>query len=300
MASADVKRGSWWPDYREWLGERAGQLKPAATALGSRKHRASARAPGSYVPPAEGSVTAASGDRAGFEHADRFVFGAEPVRKRWMGRPLAETRGWLELARLLADPSCTASACRAQRSSRRAHAGFPRRRSDACCHRGMAAADWLRPRLCGVLARCRLSDRTLDRLERRVEVVWRYYGRRVGLIGHKPWRPLRAALAAHRPDRVSHAISMGADLRGLLGASAPTLFAVRRRAARSPRHCTSGQRNMPHRSSVQPRLRRAVPVRAGPPHEHLVTGRRRGPLTMSGDSARRLRRGDRQPHRPRL
>ena len=166
-------------------------------------------------------------------------------------------------------------------------------------------AAWLRrigyrPRLCGVLARCRLSDRTLDRLERRVEVVWRYYGRRVGLIGHKQWRPLRAALAAHRPDRVSHAISMGVDLRGLLGASAPTLFAVRRRAARSPRHCTSGQRNMPHRSSVQPRLRRAVPVRAGPPHEHLVTGRRRGPLTMSGDSARRLRRGDRQPHRPRL
>jgi hypothetical protein len=56
-------------------------------------------------------------------------------------------------------------------------------------------------------------------------VVWQYYGR-VGLIGHKPWRPLRAALAAHRPDRVSHAIWMGADLRRFLGASAPTLFAV--------------------------------------------------------------------------
>ena len=24
--------------------------------------------------------------------------------ERWLGRPLAETRGWLELARLLADP----------------------------------------------------------------------------------------------------------------------------------------------------------------------------------------------------
>jgi hypothetical protein len=54
--------------------------------------------------PAEGSAAAANGDRAGFEDADRFVFGAEPVRERWMGRPLAETRGWLELARLLADP----------------------------------------------------------------------------------------------------------------------------------------------------------------------------------------------------
>ena len=28
-----------------------------------------------------------------------------PTRsRRWLGRPLAETRGWLELARLLADP----------------------------------------------------------------------------------------------------------------------------------------------------------------------------------------------------
>ena len=45
---------------------------------------------------------------------------------------------------------------------------------------------------------------------------------------------LRAALDAHRPDRVSHAIPMGADLRGLLGASAPTLFAASRRASSPP------------------------------------------------------------------
>jgi poly[(R)-3-hydroxyalkanoate] polymerase subunit PhaC len=46
---ADVKRGSWWPDYRDWLGQRSGDLKPAPKTLGSRKHRASAKAPGSYV-----------------------------------------------------------------------------------------------------------------------------------------------------------------------------------------------------------------------------------------------------------
>ncbi len=46
---ADVKQGSWWPDYSEWLSERAGELKPAHTTLGSRKHRATAKAPGSYV-----------------------------------------------------------------------------------------------------------------------------------------------------------------------------------------------------------------------------------------------------------
>ena len=36
--------------------------------------------------------------------ADRFVFGADPTRERWWGRPLAETRWSLELTRLLADP----------------------------------------------------------------------------------------------------------------------------------------------------------------------------------------------------
>jgi poly[(R)-3-hydroxyalkanoate] polymerase subunit PhaC len=46
---ADVKRGSWWPGYGEWLAERAGELRPAPATLGSRKHRATAKAPGSYV-----------------------------------------------------------------------------------------------------------------------------------------------------------------------------------------------------------------------------------------------------------
>jgi polyhydroxyalkanoate synthase len=49
LQTADVKRGSWWPDYRDWLTERAGELRPAPTALGSRKHRARAKAPGNYV-----------------------------------------------------------------------------------------------------------------------------------------------------------------------------------------------------------------------------------------------------------
>ena len=35
--------------------------------------------------------------------SERFVFGAAPVRERWWGRPLAETRAWLELGRLLVD-----------------------------------------------------------------------------------------------------------------------------------------------------------------------------------------------------
>jgi polyhydroxyalkanoate synthase len=46
---ADVKSGSWWPDYRDWLTNRAGKLGPAPTMLGSREHKARAKAPGNYV-----------------------------------------------------------------------------------------------------------------------------------------------------------------------------------------------------------------------------------------------------------
>jgi polyhydroxyalkanoate synthase subunit PhaC len=49
VGQADVKRGSWWPDYAAWLAARSGDLKPAPGALGSAKHRATARAPGTYV-----------------------------------------------------------------------------------------------------------------------------------------------------------------------------------------------------------------------------------------------------------
>jgi polyhydroxyalkanoate synthase len=46
---AVVERGSWWPDYDEWLAARAGELKPAPKELGSRTYKATAKAPGSYV-----------------------------------------------------------------------------------------------------------------------------------------------------------------------------------------------------------------------------------------------------------
>jgi polyhydroxyalkanoate synthase len=49
VQAADAKQGSWWPDYRDWLGTRSGALKPAPKSLGSRKYRPTAKAPGSYV-----------------------------------------------------------------------------------------------------------------------------------------------------------------------------------------------------------------------------------------------------------
>ena len=49
LAGAAKREGSWWPDYVAWLGSRAGDLKPATKTLGSRAHKASGKAPGSYV-----------------------------------------------------------------------------------------------------------------------------------------------------------------------------------------------------------------------------------------------------------
>jgi polyhydroxyalkanoate synthase subunit PhaC len=49
MNAVEVRPGSWWPEYRDWLNDRAGERRPAPKTLGSRKHRARAKAPGSYV-----------------------------------------------------------------------------------------------------------------------------------------------------------------------------------------------------------------------------------------------------------
>jgi len=48
-AAAVTHRGSWWPDHVAWLEPRSGKLVPAPKKLGSRTHRAMAKAPGTYV-----------------------------------------------------------------------------------------------------------------------------------------------------------------------------------------------------------------------------------------------------------
>jgi len=160
--------------------------------------------------------------------AERFVFGADPVRERWWGRPLAETRAWLEFGRLLADPVLYGNA------------GIPRGDGrPVVLMPGFLAGDqtlavlaaWLRsigywPATCGFITNTGCSDRALDRVERRAQALSRTHGRRVAVIGHSRGGHYARALAARRPDLVSHAISMGADLQGMFGASAPTLFAV--------------------------------------------------------------------------
>lgn len=49
MAGAEEIAGSWWPFWMEWLKARSGAMKPAPTALGSKKHPPGDAAPGVYV-----------------------------------------------------------------------------------------------------------------------------------------------------------------------------------------------------------------------------------------------------------
>ncbi len=95
----------------------------------------------------------------------------------------------------------------------------------------LVLAAWLRrigyaPQLCRFVTNTDCSDRSVERIERKLEVLRRRYGRRVALVGHSRGGHYARALGARRPELVSHAISLGADLRGMLDCSAPTLVAV--------------------------------------------------------------------------
>jgi pimeloyl-ACP methyl ester carboxylesterase len=82
------------------------------------------------------------------------------------------------------------------------------------------------PRRCGFVSNVDCSDRSLERVEATVDELHRRYGRRVAVVGHSRGGHFARAIGARAPDRVSHAISLGADLRGLVGVSVPTLAAV--------------------------------------------------------------------------
>ena len=49
LASAHKEKGSWWPDFTAWLGERAGDEVPAPEQLGSAELPVLGDAPGTYV-----------------------------------------------------------------------------------------------------------------------------------------------------------------------------------------------------------------------------------------------------------
>ena len=90
---------------------------------------------------------------------------------------------------------------------------------------------WLRivgywPHTTGFLFSVDCAERAVERVERLAEVINATTGRRVAIVGHSRGGHLARATAARRPELVSHAVSMGADLQGLFGISWPTRAAV--------------------------------------------------------------------------
>jgi polyhydroxyalkanoate synthase len=49
QARAQKRSGSWWEDWRDWLGQRSGEQKAAPPELGSAQYQPGTPAPGSYV-----------------------------------------------------------------------------------------------------------------------------------------------------------------------------------------------------------------------------------------------------------
>jgi triacylglycerol lipase len=142
---------------------------------------------------------------------------------RWWGDHLRETRWPLELSRLFADPVF---------HGRGVPSGNGR---PVVLMPGFGGGDytllvlaaWLRrigyqPHTAGFVTNTGCSDRGVDRVERRIELLHGRHGRRVALIGHSRGGHYVRALGHRRPELVSHAISIGAGLRQMLAASYPT------------------------------------------------------------------------------
>jgi pimeloyl-ACP methyl ester carboxylesterase len=170
----------------------------------------------------------------------------EPIPTgRWWGNPLAETRWLLEATRLTADPVWhgRGGITRGDGRSVVLIPGFGGGDQTLA-----VLATWLwrigyRPAVCGFMANVDCSERGLERVERRVAALQGRSGRRVAIIGHSRGGHYARAVAARRPELVSHAISLGADLQAMFHCSVPTLAAVE--GARRALHRT-GRARQPH------------------------------------------------------
>ena len=145
----------------------------------------------------------------------------------WWGRPLAEMRWQAEFLRLLGDPMYL-------------RGGEPRGDGrPVVLVPGFAAGDWTlshlwfwlhrtgyRPAVCHIHFNAGCPGRALERLEQRVTGLADSEGRRVAIVGHSRGGHLARAVAARRPELVSHVVAMGSGLKSQFEAAAPALAAV--------------------------------------------------------------------------
>lgn len=149
---------------------------------------------------------------------------AEP---RWWGDHLGELRWQLDATRLLVSPTLRGHGI--ARGDGRPVLLLP----------GFLAGDyslatmglWLRrlgyrPGGANFFANVSCSDEALRRVERRAETLAAKHERRVAVVGHSRGAHLGKALAARRPELVSHVIALGGGLSDQLAVSAPTEAAV--------------------------------------------------------------------------
>jgi triacylglycerol lipase len=147
--------------------------------------------------------------------------------QRWWGNHPAELRWQLELYRLLVDPVFLGRGV--PRGDGRPVLLMPGFGSGD--YALAVLANWLRrigyaPHTAGFVTNTGCSDRALERVARRVASLSGGSGRRVALIGHSRGGHFARAMARRRPDQVSHAIAIAANLHRQLGISAPTRGAV--------------------------------------------------------------------------
>jgi triacylglycerol lipase len=156
------------------------------------------------------------------------VTGSEaPIEPRWWGNHFGELRWQLDAVRLLVSPVWRGRGV--PRGDGRAVLLLP----------GFLAGDytlgtmasWLRrigyrPGGAKFLANLSCSDRALGQVERRAEEMAAETGRRIAIVGHSRGVHLGKALAAQRPELVSHLVGLGGGLDNQLAISAPTGAAV--------------------------------------------------------------------------
>lgn len=171
--------------------------------------------------------------RASVEEAayDPVPPGTEPsdssAPRRWWGRPFAEMRYQAEFARLLVDPVFLGSGVtRGGGAPVLLIPGFIAGDSSLSVMRSWLDRMDYDPRRSGIHSNVGCSNRTLERLDERLEKIHAETGRRVTIIGHSRGGHFAKALAHRRPERVAAVVSMGAGLDTPFDISLPTRYAV--------------------------------------------------------------------------